>query len=123
MDRQTANSHHLARHLRAIARIITPSDDMPVPLTGEAAAILGIGAPFTPEALERFASRLEASAPFVPLTDEEKDELAAEVADEVSDYSSKERGELVWGDWTEADWRMEKDDRDEYMKEDDDASE
>lgn len=118
VDRQTANSHHLARHLRAIARIITPSDDLPVPLTAAASAILWIGAPFTPEALERFASRLEASAPFVPLTDEEKAELFGEIVDEVSDYSAKENAETVCGDWTEADWRMERDDRDEYMKED-----
>ena len=31
------------------------------------------------------------------------------IADDVSDYSTRERIELVTGDWTDVDWRIEYD--------------
>jgi len=114
MDQKLANAHLIADHLKALSRLLSD----PTVLSEETKVIMGIGAPFTVEALTKFADRLEASAPFVPLTDEETSKLVLELTDEVSDYSRRECAELIYGDWTPAHWRMELDDREEQRLED-----
>lgn len=120
MDNQAANAHHIARHLRAIANILQSS---PEPLMQEASAAIGDGilialGPNAGLDLNLVAETLEATAPFTPLTDAEKGEVFEFIADDVSDYSTRERVELVTNDWTEVDWRIEYDQQQEYMSED-----
>lgn len=120
MDQKLANAHLIADHLKAIARLLQ-SD--PEPLTPEASAAIGDGilialGPNAGLDLNLLAETLEATAPFVPLTDSEKSSVVEELVDEVGDYSSFERAELVFADWTPAHWRMEFDDREEQRLED-----
>lgn len=123
MDQKLANAHLIARHLKAIANLLQ-SD--PEPLTGEALAVLEavegniqlVAGPTAGLDLNLVAEALEATAPFIPLTNEERGELFADLVDEVSDYSRKENAESICGDWTDAEWRMEWDDREAQRLED-----
>lgn len=115
MDQKLANAHLIADHLKAIVRILQ-SD--PEPLTPEAEEVISFNLPNLSKLYGKLAEDLEATAPFVPLTDAEKSSIVEELVDEVGDYSSFERAEMVFGDWTEAHWRMEHDDREEMRLED-----
>jgi len=55
------------------------------------------------------ASGLRASAPFTLVTEEQKDGIFAMYAEELADYSYRERGDLATSDFTEFDWRIEQD--------------
>lgn len=115
MDNQAANAHHIARHLRAITNILQSAEK---PLTDEAEEVLSFDLANLTKLYTKLAEDLEATAPFTPLTDAEKGEVFEFIADDVSDYSTRERVELVTNDWTEVDWRIEYDQMDEYMRED-----
>lgn len=109
MDRHDVSAHLAARHLRALSLLLEG-------MTPEARDLLG----FVPRDVGSLASQLEASAPFVPLTDDEKQGVFERLCEEADDMSSKEHARETIADWTDADWRMEKDDQDSYMEEDDD---
>lgn len=115
MDQQACNAHHIARHLRAIATILQSAEK---PLTDEAMQAIGFDMKQWIN-LEGVAGALEASAPFVPLTDAERGEVLEWIVYEQAGYSTRERVDDVVGDWTDADWRMEFDQMQEYMSEED----
>lgn len=104
MDTQAANAHHIARHLLAIANILQSAE---MPLTDEAEEVLNFDLANLAKLYTELAEDLEASAPFTPLTDEEKSEVINVVAETEADYSMRERIENATGYWTEADWRIE----------------
>jgi len=115
MDTQAANAHHIARHLRAITNILQSAEK---PLTDEAEEVMSFDLANLTKLYTKLAEDLEATAPFTPLTDAEKGEVLGLIADDVADYSTGERAELLTADWTEADWRIEYDQLEEYMSED-----
>jgi hypothetical protein len=115
MNQQAINAHHIARHLRAIANILRSAER---PLTDEAEEVLSFDLANLTKLYTELAEDLEATAPFTPLTDVEKDKVLGLIADDVADYSTGERAELLTADWTEADWRIEYDQLEEYMSED-----
>jgi hypothetical protein len=110
MNQQAINAHHIARHLRAIANILRSAER---PLTDEAEEVLSFDLANLTKLYTELAEDLEATAPFTPLTDVEKDKVLGLIADDVA-----ERAELLTADWTEADWRIEYDQLEEYMSED-----
>ena len=83
------------------------------PLTDEAEEVLSFDLANLTKLYTKLAEDLEATAPFTPLTDAEKDKVFGLIAD-VAGYSS-ERAELLTAYWTEADWRIEYDQLEEYM--------
>lgn len=124
MDKHNAAAHLVAKHLREIARLLPD-------LQGHAAsAVLNHllqGSPFTTYAdriadLNQHAEELEDVAPFEPITDEQRSDIRQEYAESMGDLNYRERADLVTEDWTEAEWRMEQDDRDEYMREETDQA-
>jgi hypothetical protein len=110
-------AHSAARHLRALASLlprlkpeqrdawIDGAGNYAFPLD-EYVAMLG-----------RQAERLEQTAPFTPLTDEERDLVCDWLFDELSDEKTSERLFAVTEDWTEFDWRLSYAERTEYMTE------
>lgn len=109
MNTRDATAHLIAHHLRAIVRLMT---DEPEPLQ-QVTQSLGFD-PIDTANLDMLAQLLEASAPFTPLTDEEKGEVINFIAETEADYSMRERIENATGDWTEADWRIEFDELQDY---------
>lgn len=114
MDKHDAAAHLVAKHLRAIARLLPD-------LQGHgASAILDHllqGQPFFSYAnrvkeLEATAEALEEAAPFEPITDEQRAAIREQYAESIGDLNYRERADLITEDWTEAEWRMEQDDQD-----------
>ena len=112
MTPQEAAAHHIARHLRAIATHLTNASE-------------DVWRVYCPGAenikveylamLVRKAEDIEATAPFEPLTDVERTLVSGWIGDELGDMSYRELIRQYTGDFTEADWRMEYEDHNEYM--------
>lgn len=118
MEDHHAAAHLVAKHLRAIAALLPRLSE-----EGLNAYLPGLGrglAVVLPEYCamqEHKANLLEATAPFTPLTEEETTELYSEMADECDDMRAAEMMvDALTDDWTPAEWRMEKDDRNSYMQ-------
>lgn len=98
MNNRDATAHLIAQHLRAIAKLMT---DEPEPMQ-QVTQALGFD-PIDTANLDMLATLLETSAPFVPLTEDEKSEVIDFVAQTEADYSMRERIDNATADWTEAD--------------------
>lgn len=112
-------AHHVARHLRAIAALLPrlsaqAADPLYDLLNREALHEGGVDC-YT--ALENAAVTVEATAPFEPVTEDEKQAIFEQVYEEMSDLSTRDHAR-DYCDFTEADWRIEKDERDEALGDD-----
>jgi hypothetical protein len=107
MKDNDAIAHAVARHLRAIATLL-PSLDA-AQLTAFTPGITKTVLPDYCTMLRNKADRIEATAPFVPLDDEQRAYLVANIAEQLNDRSTRDALDDHTGDWTDADWRMEYD--------------
>lgn len=106
-------AHQVAKHLRAIAALLPR-------LSARGAdplyAVLADHLIRSPAAfIEDAADKIAATAPFEPITDEQRDEVIVLVEGQLADMSSRERWEACTEGWTDADWRAEYDDMKEYL--------
>lgn len=119
MNNHDIAAHHIARHLRAIARLFPY-------LTDEQKAVYLPGWKATEDDITKYlvamlqqkANSLEATAPFERLNGEQRHEMAEWLIDQLNDMSAHERLTYHVSDWTSADWRAEYDDMVGYMNED-----
>lgn len=119
MNNHDIAAHHIARHLRAIARLFPE-------LTDEQKAVYLPGWDITKvditkgivAMLQQKADSLEATAPFEKLNDDQRLVVAEWLIDQLNDISTRDRLTYYVSDWTDADWRAEYDDMVGYMNED-----
>lgn len=114
MSPEHAAAHQIAKYLRAIAHNLPDLSAegidafMPHLKPEDAADYAAL--------LTNKAARLEATAPFEPVTEADKQRVFEEVQDELSDETARDLARSYL-DLTEAEWRIEVDDRNEYMQE------
>jgi hypothetical protein len=105
MDNSTYAAHKIAHLLRQIAA-------QSVHLTDEQRTVIDA------DTCVSLATTLEASAPFDPCTDIEKQEVWEVTVDSCGDFSRRDVAEIVTEGWCEADWRMELEQQRETYAED-----
>ena len=106
MTEQEYAAHQIAKHLRKLAYWLNEASEDAWRANCEGSERV------KPEYLEMLvlkAQRVEATAPFTPITEQEKDALHEEYGDMLADRSTREVFEDYFGDWTEADYRYELD--------------
>lgn len=113
MNNHDIASHQIAKHLRAIAVLLTDASE-------DAWRAYCPGSErIKPEYLEMLitkAAAIEATAPFEPVPDSLKDKMRDFYAEQLNDRSTHEMVDDLCGDWTEAEWRSEADDYAELME-------
>lgn len=112
MSNRDQVTHALAYHLRALGNIVEANRDE---LSKEAFYTMIVRLPG--EQMVKMAEELEASAPFMPLTDEEKAFTLEAVIDVLRDRSDREVLEDHTADWSEFQWRTEHDAFKGYLNE------
>lgn len=98
-------AHHVARHLRAIATLLPR-------LSAQAAdplydVLFPNGFIDQRDALQDAAVKIETTAPFEPISEEQKAILLYSIGEQLVDRSGREILEDHIADWTEADFRAE----------------
>lgn len=93
MERHVYVANRIADHIRVIAALMNE-------LSAEQLRLL-------PPMTDAMAKALEASAPFTPLTEEERQLVYASVYDEMGDMSARDMADVMVEHWCEADWRDE----------------